>query len=126
MKSLLFLVMVFNSGFQCMSENVYYEARNQPFIGQVAVADVTFNRIEDDRWPDSACEVVNQRKQFSWTATKHKKPYGPAWVKAQLAVLESARGPSIKATHFHATYVDPYWAPEQQYIVTIGDHIFYD
>ena len=42
----------------CLALNVYHEAKNQPFIGQVAVAQVVMNRVYDDRYPDHPCEVV--------------------------------------------------------------------
>tara|TARA_R110000765_G_scaffold358035_1_gene448270 strand:- start:229 stop:615 length:387 start_codon:yes stop_codon:yes gene_type:complete len=125
--SLLLALAFFGQQYNCLSENVYYEARNQPFIGQVAVADVTLNRVNSNRWPDTPCAVVKQRKQFSWTLEEHEKPTGKAWKTAQKAVLVSLLGPDRTkgATHFHATYVTPYWAAKQKVIVTIGDHIFY-
>ena len=42
----------------CLSLNIYYEARNQPLRGQMAVAEVVLNRVADDRFPDTICEVV--------------------------------------------------------------------
>ena len=44
----------------CLAENVYHEARNQPLGGQMAVISVTINRVNDDRFPNSICEVVKQ------------------------------------------------------------------
>jgi hypothetical protein len=34
-------------------------------------------------------------------------------------------GPVGMATHYHATYVYPYWAPSLNYLGTIGAHRFY-
>ena len=51
----------------CLSAAIYYEARNQPVDGQLAVAEVIMNRVQSDRYPDDACEVINQNKQFSYT-----------------------------------------------------------
>ena len=63
---------------ECLAENIYFEARNQGFAGWVAVAQVTLNRVRDDRFPNTICEVVKQgltyesgfpirdKCQFSW------------------------------------------------------------
>ena len=34
---------------ECLADNIYFEARNQGFAGWVAVAQVTLNRVRDDR-----------------------------------------------------------------------------
>ena len=51
----------------CLAIAMYYEARNQPIDGQLAVAQVIMNRVESPRYPDTVCEVVWQPKQFSFT-----------------------------------------------------------
>ena len=50
----------------CLSLNIYWEARNQSFIAQVAVAEVTMNRVYDDRYPNTVCEVVQQVQKYKW------------------------------------------------------------
>ena len=40
--------------------NVYHEAKNQSLIGQIAVAQVVMNRVRDERYPNTVCEVVKQ------------------------------------------------------------------
>lgn len=55
----------------CLAKNAFYEARNQGDIGMAAVIDVTLNRVESSRYPNSVCGVVFQKYQFSWT---HEKP----------------------------------------------------
>ena len=44
----------------CMALNIYYESRSDNVAGQYAVADVVLNRVHDDRYPNSVCEVVKQ------------------------------------------------------------------
>jgi N-acetylmuramoyl-L-alanine amidase len=34
------------------------------------VASVVLNRVEDERFPNTVCEVVKQPKQFSWYGKK--------------------------------------------------------
>ena len=55
------------AGFLCLAMNVYHEAKNQPFEGQVAVAQVVINRVRDERFPNTICEVVEQGPTYeSW------------------------------------------------------------
>ena len=57
---------MFAEALVCLALNVYHEARDQPFIGQVAVAQVVMNRVRDDRYPDDVCDVVMQGPTYSW------------------------------------------------------------
>ena len=63
-----------NKDLDCLTSNIYYEAGNEPEEGKVAVGLVTINRSNDDRFPRSICEVVNQRmvKQIPTTVTSSK------------------------------------------------------
>ena len=63
---------------ECLAKNIYFEARNEPFVGQFAVALVTLNRVHDSAFPNTICDVVYEgihtargfpkrdRCQFSW------------------------------------------------------------
>ena len=44
----------------CLAKNMYYEARNQGTAGWMAVTAVVLNRVNDDRFPNTICEVVKQ------------------------------------------------------------------
>ena len=139
--------MLITEAILCLALNVYHEAKNQPFIGQVAVAQVVMNRVYDERYPDTICEVVEQgptyssnpdfpirhRCQFSWycdgkSDTPKEKD---AWDTA-LAVANGVYYGNLYmddlvegATHYHAYYVTPEWASTKTYITRIEDHIFY-
>ena len=52
---------------ECLAMNIYHESRGERLEGQIAVAQVTINRMEHTKWPSTICEVVYQPKQFSWT-----------------------------------------------------------
>ena len=47
----------------CMAMNVYHEARNESTMGQLAVAQVVLNRVEDDRFPDDVCAYTGRASQ---------------------------------------------------------------
>lgn len=122
----------------CIAQTVYFEARDQPVAGQLAVAQVVVNRMESDGFPDDACEVVKQggdfrkyRCHFSWYCDgKSDRPKNQkAWAQAQLiasAVLDGTRMKElIGVTHYHANYVSPYWTDFMSAVTQVGDHIFY-
>ena len=44
----------------CMALNIYYESRSDNLAGQYAVADVVLNRMHDDRYPNTVCEVIKE------------------------------------------------------------------
>ena len=71
----------------CLAEALYFEARGEPIIGQLAVGEVILNRVEDRRYPSSICKVINQGTgrrfacQFTYTcdgkleSVHERKPY---------------------------------------------------
>lgn len=135
----------------CLAQNVFFEARNQNIDGQVAVAWVTLNRMEDSNFPNNICDVVKQSKrdssgnvirnkcQFSWYCDG-KSDVIPsnavaqrAWEDAKLitdvVLLDWAKfsaSPVADATFYHANYVTPYWAKSFERVAVVGDHIFYE
>ena len=58
---------------QCLAENIYFEARAESFSGKAAVGNVTRNRVNDKRWPDTYCGVVTEGPvRESWKTKQHK------------------------------------------------------
>jgi len=124
---------------ECLTRNIYWEAANEPFEGKVAVAQVTLNRMQSGKFPDSVCGVVHQKNvfyervvcQFSWYCEgnhKVKAIHKPMWREseevAKKVLLEGFRLPSLKnALYYHADYVNPGWNHPR--IEKIGRHIFY-
>ena len=118
----------------CLALNVYFEARSEPISAQFAVAQVTMNRVLSDTYPDTVCDVVWQRKQFSWTHDgKSDRPREEqAWRRAKwvAAVTLNDDDNSVDilprtALHYHADYVKPYWVSSLVKVTQIGRHIFY-
>ena len=59
----------------CLADNVYFEARNQGTAGWAGVIAVTLNRVDDNRFPDTVCEVVKQGPHRpSWKGTGEMIP----------------------------------------------------
>ena len=118
------------SSVYCLAENIYHEARNQPVEGQVAVAQVTLNRVHSAKFHNTVCEVVYAPYQFSWTSSKNKpiqdaKAWLMSLVIAQVVLIAHSKNPEFTATHFHARSVKPSWARKKKKVVAIGDHVFY-
>ena len=122
---------------RCLTAAVYYEARSESFEGQRAVAQVVLNRVRHPAFPKSVCGVVYQGSkrrtgcQFSFTCDGslggRRDP--AAWARARrvavAALAGSVYGPVGHATHYHASYVVPWWAASLTRAVTVGSHIFY-
>jgi spore germination cell wall hydrolase CwlJ-like protein len=123
--------------FECMARAIYYEARSENRRGQKAVAEVVINRTRSPYYPASICGVVYQGAhrvtgcQFTFTCdgSERDAPKGRAWQNAQRiaahAMMGLSRPLTDEATHYHASYVDPYWAPGLLKTERIGRHIFY-
>ena len=130
--------MILSSAAMCLALNMFYEARNEGIVAQMLVAEVTINRVEDSRFPNSICSVVWQNKQFSWThdgksdnPEKLNYPDRVVWAQVKELAQELTENPSVLpntgATHYHATYVDPYWNkdPKMERVAKHQSHIFY-
>lgn len=120
----------------CMTQAVYYEAGFEPLAGKRAVAQTILNRLRHPAFPHSVCGVVYEGAlkpvcQFSFTCdgALARKPAPAAWAEARRVALDALNGYVEKsvgmATHYHANYVLPRWAPELAKIAKIGAHIFY-
>ncbi|MDH5229717.1 MAG: cell wall hydrolase [Gammaproteobacteria bacterium] len=55
---------------ECLAKNIYFESRGESRAGQIAVAQVVMNRVKDRRWPNTACKVIQDKKQFEWVFDK--------------------------------------------------------
>jgi len=49
----------------CLAKNIYYEAGLEGREGMMAVAQVTLNRTQNDKFPKTVCGVVNQKTELS-------------------------------------------------------------
>ncbi len=123
---------------RCLAQAVYFEARNQPARGQMAVAQVVINRAFSPYYPNDVCGVVFQnahrRLACQFTFACDGKPETirerGSWARAQRIARETLDGktwlPEVaKSTHYHASYVRPRWVREMKTMARHGLHTFY-
>lgn len=127
----------------CLAENIYHEARGEPSEGQVAVALVTLNRVNDRRFPDNICGVVKEKTrnkdrtvcQFSWycmtvTLNRESESYAESVRNAIYVYLNYNHMEDITkgSLFYHADYVDKRLIGVRNLVETakIGRHIFYN
>jgi hypothetical protein len=120
----------------CLTQAVYYEAAYEPPAGRRAVAQVVLNRMRHPAYPKSICGVVYQRNstpvcQFTFVCDGSllRAPAAAPWRTAE-DVARAALGGYVEnsvgsATHYHADYVAPRWAPMLSKVAKLGAHIFY-
>lgn len=129
----------------CLALAIYWEARNQPTAGQVAVAQVVINRVNDDGFPDNVCDVVTQGPtyksnpdlpvrhmcQFSFYCDgKSDDPKDhKSWDKAKYLSWRVMHNQSVDisdgALYYHADYVAPSWSVTKEKTIRINNHVFY-
>tara|TARA_A100001201_G_scaffold65110_1_gene61207 strand:+ start:1023 stop:1475 length:453 start_codon:yes stop_codon:yes gene_type:complete len=119
----------------CLAKNIYFESRNQPWAGKIAVAQVTINRVQDERFPNNVCDVVHQQKrgicQFSWYCDglsdnpKEKEHWEESVVIAKYVLSRKLPDITEGSLWYHTTSILPWWHYAYEPRVIIQDHIFY-
>ena len=122
---------------ECLTSAIYYEAGQESADGQRGVAQVVLNRVRHPAFPASVCGVVYEGStratgcQFTFTCdgSLSRRPDPAGWERAKkvaaAALAGSVYAPVGWATHYHADYVVPYWAPSLAKNAVVGTHIFY-
>lgn len=123
---------------KCLAEAVYFEARGEPVRGQIAVAQVVVNRALSGYYPTTVCGVVYQNAHrrlacqftFACDGIRDVVTEPELWTRAKTIAKEMLDGrlwlPEVnRSTHYHATYVRPYWVREMRKNYKTGLHIFY-
>lgn len=124
----------------CLTRNVYHEARGEPVAGQIAVAEVTMNRVASKRFPETVCDVVYEKRwdrirkryvgAFSWTELESRSTVDrKAWERAEEVaerVYYQKEAPKVDgALFYHARRIRPGWAKRKARVARLGRHIFY-
>jgi spore germination cell wall hydrolase CwlJ-like protein len=116
----------------CLTQALYYEARGEGEVGQLAVADVILQRQHSKHHPSTICGVVYQAYQFSFVSdgSMLKEIDLEAWNKAdglskRILSGELRTGLTGRALFYHAKHVRPDWADAMVKTTEIGNHVFY-
>lgn len=114
-----------NDEVKLLARAVYSEARSEQFNGQVAVAAVILNRIEDPQFPNDVAGVIFQPQAFTAVSD------GQFWLEpdqtAYQAVEEALEGkdPSRGALYYYnPATATSWWIFSRPTITRIGRHLF--
>ncbi|HYI49396.1 MAG TPA: cell wall hydrolase [Allosphingosinicella sp.] len=113
----------------CLAKVVVHEAGNQSRQGQMAVAQVVMNRVNDPRrrFGRTICGVIMQRGQFFNVHAYNPSRTNARWRTAVEIARQARDGthpPVIgNALFFHAAYAPPFRGRAR--VGRIGDHVFY-
>jgi Cell Wall Hydrolase len=123
---------------RCLANAIYFEARSEPVRGQIAVAQVVLNRAFSTFYPEDVCGVVYQNANrhlscqftFACDGIPDVVTEPAEWERAQRIARETLDGKLWlkevgKSTHYHASYVYPYWVRSMRKLTRIGLHTFY-
>ncbi len=110
---------------ELLARAVYSEARGEQFEGQVAVAAVILNRIEDPAFPDDVAGVIFQPQAFTAVSD------GQFWLEpddtAYRAVEEALNGedPTGRALYYYnPATATSWWIFTRPTLTRIGRHVF--
>jgi N-acetylmuramoyl-L-alanine amidase len=114
----------------CLAGAIYFEAKSESLIGQLAVGRVIIARSKSGRFPNSYCGVVYQPSQFSFVRgsampaiARGSKQWRNAVAIAQISHNGAWRSPAEGALFFHATHVSPRWRLTR--VARVENHVFY-
>ena len=122
---------------RCLAEAIYFESRGEPLEGQVAVAEVVLNRVDDAQFPRTVCGVTNQGAgsgrgcQFSYACDGRSDVMKSTAARLRAEKLAAImldghpRTVTDGATYFHTRSVRPGWAGRMTRTARIGHHYFY-
>tara|TARA_R110000822_G_scaffold32951_9_gene94459 strand:- start:2607 stop:3071 length:465 start_codon:yes stop_codon:yes gene_type:complete len=134
---------------ECLAKNMYYEARSEGIAGMLAVTNVVINRVEDERFPGTICEVIEQgptielgtdvkfpvknRCQFSWYCDgKSDEPIDLEMYAATRGLAHQVLRKAFPyldltggALFYHAQYIKPKWSSKFQLTLILNKHMFY-
>lgn len=120
---------------ECLTEAIYFESRGERLEGQIAVAEVILNRVDNPLYPHSVCAVVKQRGgggcQFSYVCdgrADRMRDRTAADLAGRIARAMLDGAPRVLtdgATHFHTKGVKPSWSKRFARTTSIGAHLFY-
>jgi spore germination cell wall hydrolase CwlJ-like protein len=114
------------SELHCLALNIYHEARGESVRGQIAVGQVTINRLRHKAFPRSICGVVLQPFQFSWVkqiSGWHRTVIPESMYLLSHDILWGKYKDETKgALFFHSKDAEPF---NRTMTIRIGNQLFY-
>ena len=118
-----------NRDLDCMARNIYFEARGESDRGMIMVAEVTLNRLDHKKFPQTICGVIYQKGAFQWTTGKgrisDKEEYERAKSIAKSVLDGSAHLTGTEALFFKRKGSKSSFHDSRIYLGTTGNHSFY-
>lgn len=126
-----------------LARTIYGEARGEPRLGKIAVAQVVLNRLKIAKskgsywWGSDVIAVCRKPWQFScWndkdanrekieTISLSNRVFASCYKIAELVIGGKVDDPSCGATHYHALSCHPAWAKGLKPCAIVGNHYFY-
>lgn len=123
---------------EVLAEAIYFEARSEPKLGQIAVGYVILNRAENEDYPGSIHEVITQDRkpgdlvcQFSYTCDNipdvvyEPEAWEEAMKNAALVYYKKTPDPTNGSLYYkNSKKSKQKWSTDWQ-TVAIGKHTFY-
>ena len=114
-----------NNDLYLLAKLVHSEARGEPYTGQVAVAAVVLNRVDDSRFPNTIAGVIYQ--PWAFTAINdgqfNLEPNKTAYQAAKDAL--NGWDPTYGAVYYYnPKTAASSWIRSTKTVTTIGDHVF--
>lgn len=123
------------SPLDCLTINAYHEARSENDKAVLGVNSVVLNRVKDKRFPNTICDVVFQKHQFSWVDdNKTDKVFNYKAYSRLRRLTEytlTHQNKVRKLTNYSNHYVKnswvdrTYWAKVYAFNMKLGEHSFY-
>lgn len=121
----------------CIALMLLYEAGDQSLSGKIAILNVVENRVNDKRWPNTHCEVINQPFQFSFLNDGKPEVIPIKGVDKEVydnavylvTLMQENKLPKVVSNctmYYHNDKIkQPYWAKKLKIERVIDNHIFY-
>ena len=126
---------------QCLAEAMYYEARGEGVVGEMAIAEVVLHRTKERDYPGTVCDVVHEKRvvdgrtscQFSFACDDALEPPRDhsRWRESRALAMDIISGKLPLANNtgsaiaYHSVKVEPCWSSKMQVTARIGNHVFY-
>jgi spore germination cell wall hydrolase CwlJ-like protein len=128
----------------CLAEAVYFEARSESIVGQIAVAQVIMNRVDLAMGTSTICAVVREAKldkdgkplkhkcQFSYycdgkpEVIHNMKAYHQASVVAAMVIAGVGIEDLRDAVYYVGVGSSPSWLKDMVFVKRVGNHLFYN